>query len=115
MSSNEPWIGVDFDGTLALYDTWKGAEHAGMPIKLMVSRVKNWLALGKKVKIFTARADENLPDYATNIKTIQEWCFQVFGQVLEITNKKDMAMTQLWDSHAIQLIENTGARVDGKV
>jgi len=111
---SEPYIGVDFDGTLAYYDGWKGANHAGAPIRLMVRRVKDWLALGLKVKIFTARADPTNSDYETNIKTIQEWCFQVFGQVLEITNKKDMAMTQLWDDKAIQIITNTGARIDGK-
>jgi len=23
------WIGVDLDGTLALYDRWRGIEHVG--------------------------------------------------------------------------------------
>jgi hypothetical protein len=54
MSSNG-WIGVDLDGTLAHYDGWKGADHIGAPIPVMVERVKGWLAEGKTVKIFTAR------------------------------------------------------------
>lgn len=43
------------DGTLAVYDEWRGAHHIGEPIPLMVARVKDWLAAGKVVKIFTAR------------------------------------------------------------
>jgi hypothetical protein len=109
------WIGVDFDRTLAYFDEWRGASHAGQPIPLMVRRVKDWLASRQLVKIFTARADETQEDYAENIKTIQEWCFHVFGEILEITNKKDKFMIQLWDDKAIQIIENTGYRIDGGV
>ena len=111
----ESWIGVDFDGTLAMYDSWKGANHAGKPIDLMVRRVKIWLENGKKVKIFTARADETRLDYKENIQTVKKWCLEVFGIELEITNRKDMTMIQLWDDRAIQLIENTGVRVDGRI
>ena len=32
-------IAVDLDGTLARYDGWKGIDHIGDPIPLMVSRV----------------------------------------------------------------------------
>ena len=35
------WIGVDLDGTLAEYHGWKGSEHIGPPIPLMVERVKS--------------------------------------------------------------------------
>lgn len=112
---NNAWIGVDFDGTLAEYDGWKDASYAGAPIKLMVRRVKDWLAQGKEVKIFTARADETKPDYEENMQTVRKWCLEVFGMVLDITNRKNMAMIELWDDRAIQLIENTGVRVDGRV
>ncbi len=30
--SNSGWIGVDFDGTLATYDGWKGPSVLGEPI-----------------------------------------------------------------------------------
>ena len=46
------WIGVDLDGTLAVYYDW---EIIGDPIPLMVERVQQWLKEGKHVKIFTAR------------------------------------------------------------
>lgn len=49
------WIGVDFDGTLATYGTWAGADHVGEPIAPMVARVKRWLAEGREVRVFTAR------------------------------------------------------------
>lgn len=26
------WIGVDLDGTLAIYDVWRGANHIGEPV-----------------------------------------------------------------------------------
>ncbi len=49
------WIGVDLDGTLAHYDGWAGPESIGEPIPLMMARVREWLALGREVRIFTAR------------------------------------------------------------
>src|SRR5690349_18780615 len=52
------WIGVDLDGTLAEYHGWKGVEHIGPPIPEMVARVKQWLAEGRDVRIFTARCSE---------------------------------------------------------
>lgn len=32
------WIGVDLDGTLAKYDQWRGVQHIGDPVPLMVDR-----------------------------------------------------------------------------
>ena len=46
------WIAVDFDGTLAQYD---GTLKLGKPIPAMCERVKNWVAEGYEVRIFTAR------------------------------------------------------------
>lgn len=47
------WIGVDLDGTLAEYTGWHGPGHIGPPIPKMLDRVKNWLAEGVDVRIFT--------------------------------------------------------------
>ena len=49
------WIGVDLDGTVALYDKWVHHTHIGNPIEAMVKRIKNWRAQGHEVRIFTAR------------------------------------------------------------
>jgi len=53
------WIGVDLDGTLAFDEGWKGHQHIGPPIPLMLERVKRWLAMDIEVRIFTARASAN--------------------------------------------------------
>jgi len=99
------WIGVDLDGTLAEYGGWKGENHIGNPIPLMVSRVKQWIAEGKEVKIFTARAWQYNPDTED---IIQKWCIKYIGQILPITCFKDYGMIELWDDRAIQVIPNKG-------
>lgn len=108
------WIGVDLDGTLAQYDSWKGHTHIGPPVDIMVNRVKRWLADGYSVKIFTARVSE--PDEESRylaIKAITEWCVAHIGQPLPVTNVKDFAMLELWDDRAVQVEPNTGLPVGG--
>lgn len=99
----KPWIGVDLDGTLAYYDGYKGPYHIGPPIQLMVDRVKLWISEGKKVKIFTARAQNK-----HQITPITAWCIRHLGFPLEITNTKDPEMIELWDDRCIQVEKNTG-------
>lgn len=102
------WIGVDLDGSLAHYDEWRGGGYIGEPIPAMVERVKTWLSQGIEVRIVTARA--TVPSY---IPPIQDWCQKHLGTVLKITATKDFEMKELWDDRAVQLIPNTGQRVDG--
>lgn len=101
------WIGVDLDGTLAHYDHWRGLDHIGEPIPLMVKRVKRWLSLGLRVKIVTARAH---PEFCRSI--VRAWCLEHIGVELEITNARDFEMTALWDHRAIQVEQNNGERID---
>lgn len=101
------WIGVDLDGTLAHYDGWKGIEHIGDPVAPMVERVRQWLAEGQTVKVFTARCQE--PEA---VAPIEEWCEQHLGVRLEVTNVKDFGMIALWDDRCVQVEPNTGRRVD---
>ena len=104
------WIGVDLDGTLAHYGGWQGPDHIGAPIAPMVERVKDWLAAGKDVRIFTARVAF---DEAGEARTaIQAWCLRHIGTELPITNVKDYGMVELWDDRAVQIITNTGRRAD---
>lgn len=103
------WIGVDLDGTLAHYDGWKGEKHVGAPIKLMVDRVRAWLAEGKAVKIMTARVSARDQDELTIVRrAIEEWCMEHIGQALPITCVKDYAMIALYDDRAVQVKTNTG-------
>ncbi len=110
MSDNpNAWIGVDLDRTLAEYDEWRGIEHIGEPIPLMLDRVLLWLEEGKNVKIFTARAatPEAIP-------YIEAWCEEHIGQILPVTNVKDPDMIELWDDLAIKVEENTGVIISGE-
>lgn len=106
------WIGVDLDGTLAQYGGWKGADHIGEPIPAMLERVKGWLSEGVEVRIFTARV--SIDEDGSVERAIQDWCEQHIGHRLAVTCRKDYAMVELWDDRAIQVIPNTGERVDGK-
>lgn len=109
MSYNEkPWIGVDFDGTLSVY-TSKQWPEIGPPIMPMVERVRRWLGEGKRVKIMTARAAD-----AEQVELVRRWTEQFFGEALEVTDRKDYAMVELWDDRAVGVVKNKGTRVDGR-
>ncbi len=84
--SNHPkgWIGVDLDGTLAIYEKWIGAKDIGDPIPKMVDRVKAWLAEGKyDVKIMTARVCPNRFDFGDTAEEMEaligDWCEKHIG------------------------------------
>ncbi len=116
------WIGVDLDGTLATYP--HSFPEIGPPIQPMVRRVLNWLVDGKDVRIFTARvaiidglrntegqeADTSFAD--EQLLKIQAWCQEHLGMVLPVTATKDFCMVELWDDRCVQLVTNTGRRVD---
>jgi len=99
-----PWIGVDLDGTLARYDVWRGLDHVGSPVPVMLARVKHWLEKGFTVKIFTARASEG----ERGIVPVKKWLAENGLPELEVTNQKDFAMIELWDDRAVQVVANTG-------
>lgn len=100
------WIGVDLDGTLAQWDGWKGHEHIGPPIPVMLERVKRWLKMDIEVRIFTARASR--PDH---IPPVEKWLEQHGLSGLQVTNQKDYQMLQLWDDRCVQVIPNSGELV----
>lgn len=114
--SNNGWYGVDLDGTLATYNGWKGADHIGEPIPLMVERVKQWIEQGKEVRIFTARVSHDgtqrrIEEAASAYTAISKWCETHLGRPLAITNIKDYSMVVLFDDRAIQVERNTGVLV----
>jgi hypothetical protein len=109
MSDFEQWVGVDFDGTLATYDRWRGEDHLGKPVPLMVRRVQEMLRKGITVKIFTARVAEGEGrDPSKSHRLIGDWTEKHIGQRLEVTNIKDWGMIQLFDDRAVQVVPNTG-------
>jgi hypothetical protein len=112
---NEGWYGFDLDGTLAHYDEWVNEFHIGEPIPKMVEEVQRLLARGDKVKIFTARVyNGDGRDISAVINNIKYWCELHIGQSLDVTCTKDYGMIALYDDRAIQVVPNTGERVDGK-
>lgn len=105
-AEEEPWIGVDLDGTLAHYEKWEGPDKIGKPIPKMVRLIKMHLRRGDVVKIFTARVADDPKGVAR--AAIENWCLKVFGQKLPITNIKDQGMTKLYDDRAVGVEPNTG-------
>ena len=98
------WIGVDFDGTLAVSTPHMDIGELGEPVPKMLERVKKWLADGREVRLVTARTD---------LDSLRKW-LKRYGVSMPITNKKDHLMKELWDDRAIQVVQNTGERADGK-
>ena len=103
---SQEFIGFDFDGTLATVlkneeDYKKG--KIGEPIIPMVNKLKEFLANGEKVKIFTARA---FFDDEKQLNKIRIWCMKVFGTVLDITASKSPYMKLFFDDRAVQVDEN---------
>lgn len=108
------WYGVDLDGTLAHYDHWRGPSHIGEPIAPMLARVKQWIAEGKEVRIFTARAFTSTHDKRRQqeVREFKEamyaWLQQHGLPRLRITCVKDFQMVRLYDDRAFQVETNTG-------
>ena len=109
LKHGEGVIAVDLDSTLAEYTEWKGIEHIGAPVPKMLARVKQWIKDGREVIIFTARiGNEGAEPY------IEEWLEENGLGGLKITNLKTRDITEFWDDRAIQIVPNTGERIDGK-
>ena len=122
-TTGQGWVGFDLDGTLAVYDGWKGIQHIGAPIKPMCELAKRLHENGIPVKIVTARV-ATLPvddfddfeggprlDYVEAKyarRAIEDWCRLNLGFVPEITNEKDKQMLWLVDDRAVQVEQNTG-------
>jgi hypothetical protein len=103
------WIGVDLDGVLAHYLIWEEDGGIGRPVPAMVDRVKEWLAAGEDVRIFTARVTvEDITENVRQRKLINDWCFTHLGKMLPITATKDMRMRVLYDDRCVQVVSNTG-------
>ena len=120
------WTGVDLDGTLAYYEQgYARRNYIGPPVPVMLARVQNWLAEGRRVRIFTARVAEEdalLPSGVTHFRAemygdagdlvvcqyIWQWCVAHDLPRLPITCRKDRFMVEFWDDRCVQVISNTG-------
>lgn len=95
------WIGVDFDGTLAVHGVGPGVDGTAVPA--MLERVRRWVAEGIEVRIVTARAEHPL-----GTARVEAWLIDHGLPVLPVTDKKDFGMIQLWDDRAVAVETNTG-------
>jgi hypothetical protein len=93
------WVGVDFDGTLATYDHYRGDDHVGQPVEPIVRLVRKFLHDGVEVRLFTARKPHPV---------LRKWMKEHLGQMLPITNVKDPGMIAMYDDRAINVQRNTG-------
>ena len=109
----QTWIGVDLDGTLAYEAEWRGIEYIGDPIPRMVSRVKQLLADGENVRIFTARAShlQSEEEREIAIQRVEAWCEKHIGTRLPVTNEKDHFLKYFLDDRAISVVCNKGIEV----
>lgn len=107
----DKWIGFDFDCTLAAHVHGESLNVLGKPILVNVLRVKKLLAMGWKVKIFTARVSSLHMDAEQQRQRVQLWCSAHIGQVLEVTAEKDDLMEELWDDRAVAVEANSGRRL----
>jgi hypothetical protein len=104
-----PWIGVDLDGTLARDLGSTRGDKIGSPIEPMLVRVQKWIAEGRTVKIFTARASS-----PRQVVAIKEWLVSCGLPDLEVTNVKDQRMIELWDDRCVQVTTNLGEPIGKK-
>lgn len=107
-TSKPGWIGIDLDGTLAEYDEWKGPGHIGAPIRPMVDFVRGLLLLEWEVRLVTARAGLTGNDLGQFIRAWRKWSLQHLGVYLEVTDRKDFKMFQIYDDRAVTVEHNTG-------
>lgn len=97
-----PLRAVDFDGTLAHYDGYKGPTALGKPIAKMVEKVKRWIREGEVV-IFTARASNS-----RSVTAIKAWCRENLGRELAVTNVLSPRFEFIYNDRARQVRRNTG-------
>ncbi len=91
-----PWVGFDFDGTLA-------KEHTFEPIKPVVDRLWKYLKNGTECRILTARGNDQ-----HGINLVKTWLREQGFPDLEVTSKKDYQMIVLYDDRARQVIQDKG-------
>ena len=65
----------------------------------------------RKIQLHTtrSRARASTPEA---IPYIEAWTKKHFGRVIPVTNKKTFDIVELWDDRAVQVLPNTGIRVD---
>lgn len=101
-------IAVDFDGTLAYYDHWRGLSHCGYPICDMLAKVEEWHAAGHEVWIYSARLSDVHDDLAEAVKGLTAWCEEYLSFMPDMTGVKLGDFDYFFDDRAYHVEKNTG-------
>ena len=104
-------LACDLDGTLALKQHPFNPYTVGEPVPTMLQRVKDEIAKGRRVVLFTARAASQDPGMH---RTIREWLTKHGLDGMKITNQKTPDITELLDDRAKQVVPDTGKIVGEK-
>lgn len=99
----DKFVGFDLDGTLARSPDEFDIKKVGEPIKPMVDKLREHLAKGDTVKIFTARA--STPGAAG---PIHAWLKKHDLPELEVTNVKTPGLKLLYDDRAVGVVRDKG-------
>ncbi len=94
---------VDLDRTLAFHHSGMGTRVIGKPIPGMLEQVRDWIAEGDKVVIFTARAG-----YKGARPAIRKWLRRYGLSALEVTNIKRPEFDDIHDDKAVHVPPNKG-------
>lgn len=106
---------IDADGSLFEYD-FDNPDHVnvGKPIEESVKRVKDALARGEQVWVFTARISpsddsfEQCVQASQSFVTVAKAVKEAIGQDLPITNIKNRRWKEMLDDRGVELIPNLG-------
>lgn len=111
-------IACDFDKTISTYgdDGKKPYDpfETGQPIPAMVKAVKDAIAKGDEVFIFTARVNPGEDTYEESLNAtksyiaIAQWCQKYIGVLLPVTHEKSRRFTDFWDDRAREVLPNLG-------
>lgn len=96
------WYGFDLDGTLVKHEGG-GVDTIGEPVPEMWARLVKYISMGRRCKIFTARADDPV-----QCLSIQNYLKARGMPPIEVTNKKDYLMVYCYDDRARQVLPNLG-------
>ena len=109
-ATNKKWLAVDLDGTLAVYDGWKGEDNIGDLVLPIAEGIKQRVNDGWKVAIFTARVSGQPAEAAYAEGIIWRWlddnCMSQY--ISGITAVKGKHFIEFWDDRAFAVEKNKG-------
>ena len=102
MSTHTIFVGLD--GTLSHQSEDASAEDKiGDPVKPMLERVRKWIADGKSVMVFTARAET-----AGGMLAVRFWLDAHDLQTVGVTDKITRDADEIWSCRAVGIMLNKG-------